>query len=235
MLYLFDVDGTLTPSRGVMDAEFKLWFMRFIQQNSVSLVTGSDIEKTIEQVGEDLIQSVKYSFNCSGNAVYKKGKLIYQSLWELPEEPWQFLENYLYNNSLYKYRYGNHFEPRIGTLNFSVVGRKALNQQRNDYYQWDKINKEREYLANEINCRWPDLQAVVGGETGIDIFPRGCDKSQILDRLEGSIVFFGDRIDPVGNDWTLAQRIIDTGRGRCYNVDNWTHTWTILRELCPSV
>ena len=29
MFYVFDVDGTLTPSRGKIDVEFKAWFLDF--------------------------------------------------------------------------------------------------------------------------------------------------------------------------------------------------------------
>lgn len=235
MMYLFDVDGTLTPSRGVMDPEFKSWFLRFVDKYPVGFVTGSDREKTVEQVGENLVDTVEYCFNCAGNAVYRHGELVYQNDWVLPDEARLFLENYLYQQSPYRSKYGKHFEQRIGLLNFSVVGRNAVGDQRTHYYEWDKIYGEREQLVKELNHRWPDLEAAAGGETGIDIFARGKDKSQVLDRIDGQVSFFGDRIDPNGNDWSLAQRIIAENRGRCYNITNWTHTWNTLRQLCPNV
>lgn len=234
MRYIFDVDGTLTPSRGMIDPKFKVWFKKFIELYPVSLVTGSDREKTIEQLGLDIIDSVEYCFSCSGNAVYQKGQLIEKSDWIMPDDAWLFLENYLYQ-SKYDKKYGKHFEHRIGLLNFSVVGRNAVGQQRTEYYKWDKVHSERDYLVKIINERWPELQAAAGGETGIDIFARGKDKSQILDKLEGNVTFFGDRIDENGNDYTLAMRIIDENRGRYYNVTNWSHTWTQLQQLCPAV
>ena len=40
--YIFDVDGTLTPSRGIIDPTFKEFFIRFCNNNDVTLVTGSD-------------------------------------------------------------------------------------------------------------------------------------------------------------------------------------------------
>ena len=49
--YLFDVDGTLTPSRGVIDDDFKKWLINFALKHNVVLVTGSDRPKTIEQLG----------------------------------------------------------------------------------------------------------------------------------------------------------------------------------------
>ena len=50
--FIFDVDGTLTPSRGLMDSQFQQWFNDFCRAYPVYLVTGSDKPKTIEQIGE---------------------------------------------------------------------------------------------------------------------------------------------------------------------------------------
>ena len=48
--FIFDVDGTLTPSREEIDGDFAVFFGNFCAENDVYLVTGSDKEKTIEQV-----------------------------------------------------------------------------------------------------------------------------------------------------------------------------------------
>jgi phosphomannomutase len=232
MYFIFDVDGTLTPSRGVIDNEFKVWFNNFMDQHPVAFVTGSDLEKTIEQLGEDLVNKARFSFNCSGNAIYQQGKLIYKSDWKCPDDLWLFLENKLYY-SRYNFKYGKHFEERIGMLNFSIVGRNAIGIERDEYYQWDRIHLEREHIANEINNKWSTVQAVVGGETGIDIFAKGADKSQILKYLpdEKEVYFFGDRMDKVGNDYPLGKVIIDNNIGGCYNVLNWMDTWQKLKAF----
>lgn len=44
-IYVFDMDGTLTPSRQPMEKEFAKWFKKFIDRNDAYLVTGSDLEK----------------------------------------------------------------------------------------------------------------------------------------------------------------------------------------------
>lgn len=231
MIYLFDVDGTLTPSRGIIDFEFKKWFLEFCNRNRVCLVTGSDYEKTLEQLGKDILDIVEYSFNCSGNAIYAQHQCIYQSNWKCPEDLWLFLENELYKSS-YDRKYGKHFEERIGMLNFSIVGRNAQGQERTDYYEWDLVSKERIKLANQINENWPFIQAAVGGETGIDIFESGKDKSQILNFLKkGELVFLGDKMEHPGNDYPLAKAIIDNNRGSCYSVTNWKHTWETLLHV----
>lgn len=231
MYYVFDIDGTLTPSRGVIDTEFALWFKAFMQAHPVCFVTGSDRDKTVEQIGEELFNLAEYSFNCAGSEVYQHGQSVYTSDWTLPEQAWLWLENELYN-SQYTSRYGKHFEQRTGLLNFSVVGRNAGSSQRVAYYEWDKVNNERVKISQRFNKRFPELQAQVGGETGIDIFPKGRDKSQILDwfAVDSQFKFYGDRIDPDGNDFALAKAIVDQGRGQCYNVKDWQETWELLRD-----
>ena len=68
MMFVFDVDGTLTPSRKEMDPSFKWWFQEAVQ--NYCFVTGSDKDKTVEQVGLDMFIGAKYSFNCNGNDVH---------------------------------------------------------------------------------------------------------------------------------------------------------------------
>ena len=56
--YVFDVDGTLTPSRQAIDPQFNSFFCRFIDNHSVSLVTGSDIAKkrTIRNINSNRVE-----------------------------------------------------------------------------------------------------------------------------------------------------------------------------------
>ena len=77
--FIFDVDGTLTPSRGRIDPNFEKWFIDFCNKKDVYLATGSDYNKTLEQLGEDVMMAVARSYNCSGNSVWEKGVEVYKS------------------------------------------------------------------------------------------------------------------------------------------------------------
>ena len=90
-LFVFDVDGTLTPSRGLIDMEFQKYFMDFCEDNFVYLITGSDREKTIEQVGIDIYYLADRVYNCSGNHVFEQGKEVYKTDWKLPDPAAFFL------------------------------------------------------------------------------------------------------------------------------------------------
>ena len=49
-IYIFDVDGTLTPSRLMMTEKFTKFFDKWSNKNKYYLVTGSDLDKTKEQL-----------------------------------------------------------------------------------------------------------------------------------------------------------------------------------------
>ena len=88
--YIFDVDGTLTPSRQKIDFKFLNFLLNFAKQNDVYLVTGSDRPKTIEQIGKELYFACQRVYNCSGSDVYEKDILIYRDEWTLPSDAEEF-------------------------------------------------------------------------------------------------------------------------------------------------
>lgn len=230
MLILFDVDGTLTPSRGRVDSDFKAWLMNECKFEW-RLITGSDPDKTKEQVGDDL-WAHSVSYNCAGNHVFVRGVEVYKSTWHIPNDLEVWLEQQIIS-SKYKTQTGKHIEHRVGLCNFSVVGRNATPAQRKDYFEWDGKNTERSKLAEMINLAWPTVEAAVAGETGIDIYQRGTGKEQILTQVAGCepIHFFGDKQLLGGNDYSLAQAILKNNMGHCYNVRDWEETFEILKSL----
>ena len=76
---MFDIDGTLTPSRLPIDSNFLLFFTKWIKNRKVYLVTGSDKQKTIEQIGFEIWHSVNRVYQSCGNQVWEKGQLIKES------------------------------------------------------------------------------------------------------------------------------------------------------------
>jgi phosphomannomutase len=221
--FAFDVDGTLTPSRQRIAPSFEEWFLSFCQTSNVYLVSGSDYEKTLEQLGEEICNTVKGVYSCCGNALYVNGELQYVNDFTLTTEQHEYLESLLQLSSFPK-RTGNHIEMRPGSCNFSVIGRNATMNERSEYLEYDTRVDERNFYAFLIRENFPMLEATVAGETGIDIHPVGKDKSQIAEYIS-PFVFFGDKIYPGGNDYTIAQRAI-----KYYNVSTWEETFEILKK-----
>jgi len=235
--HIFDVDGTLTPSRAMMDPAFLSWFTTFNSTHNVYLVTGSDSDKTIEQIGTKLFNSVQRSYNCSGNDVYENGTNVFSTGdLELPLEVCVWCQKKL-ATSPFSYKTGGHFEARSGLYNFSIVGRHATTVERALYVIYDKYNNERVQISDEFNSLFSskyNIVSQVAGETGLDIIPIGKDKSQILKDFNKSdnIMFYGDSIYPGGNDWSIA-KAIEEGYASCTinHVKNWKETWNSLLLL----
>ena len=51
-----------------------------------------------------------------------------------------------------------------------VVGRNATLGERKMYVEFDTKEKERTWIANAFKEKFPEIEAVVGGDTGIDIY-----------------------------------------------------------------
>ena len=226
--YVFDVDGTLTPSRVEIDREFKEFFLEWMKDRKVYLLTGSDHVKTVEQVGQDVWKGVTESHQCGGNVVYRKGVKIEASDWE----PSKYLLWYcrdLVLSSKYPIKAGNHIEIRTGLLNISVIGRDCTHAERIIYYEWDKINKERKKICKKIMSVFPWLEATAGGQISVDIHYKGQDKSQIRKKITGPIYFFGDKTMEGGNDYPIAKILKEPDK--VFQVNDWVETYKILKEI----
>ena len=230
--YIFDVDGTLTPSRQKIDSEFLNFLLNFAKQNDVYLVTGSDRPKTIEQIGKELYFACQRVYNCSGSDVYEKDILIYRDEWTLPSDAEEFLIDELYH-SKFPVRTGNHIERRPGGVNFSVLGRgsEVILEEREEYVKWDINTGERKNIAERFKKRFPEIGCQVGGQTGLDISPLGCDKSQILRDFKpiDLIYFFGDKLKEGENDYPLGHAIEERRLGMVFEVTDYHHTWDLLK------
>ena len=110
--FLFDVDGTLTPSRLPIDPKFKTFFLTWIKDKSVYLITGSDKDKTIEQIGIEIWQNVTRAYQSCGNQVWEKGNLISEKPFPLSKELNSFFQNIL-TNTKWEEKYGNHIEEEL--------------------------------------------------------------------------------------------------------------------------
>ena len=223
------MDGTLTPIRQRITSDFLPVFVDFISKNDVYLVTGSDRDKTLEQITREIYNNCKRVYNCSGSDVYEGDKNVYRDDWELPAAVERFLQDEL-DFSQFSIRNGLHIERRPGGVNFSILGRgKDPSAGREEYVKWDKVHSERRFIALRILNMFPDLTVALGGQTGIDIGPKGADKSQILRDFtaDDEIHFFGDRMEPGGNDHSLGEAVKKMG-GFTYNVDSYTETRDVI-------
>ena len=242
-VYIFDVDGTLTPSRKRMNQKFQKFFMDWAETNPFYLVTGSDLPKTLEQLPEEIVQKAKGVFCCCGNEylIPRDGdyEVVYSHKFDPPSDLIDYL-NKILDTSKYHHRAGNHIENRGSLLNFSVVGRNCSVNERLNYFMWDETHNERKQIVDYIKEEWPTIDASRGGQISVDIHPLGRDKSQVVDFLDlpvgSTCIFFGDRTTEGGNDYPLARIINGYNKyshrlkGKVYQVSCWEDTLNHLKE-----
>jgi len=237
-IFIFDIDGTLTPSRLRMTEEFAKFFDKWSEKNKYYLVTGSDLDKTKEQLPTAYMDRAEAIFTCCGNQMWRDDESIYDNKFKVPRKLNKLLGTIM-SNSQYPYRYGNHIEDRGSMVNFSIVGRDCTQEQREEYFEWDKQSLEREIIANAIKEKFPELDAVIGGQISIDIYPKGNDKSQVLNVIEqerlvspNEYIFIGDGIENGGNDYPLAKLLKHKDRpyGYAYETEGPEHTRRILES-----
>jgi phosphomannomutase len=234
MNYLFDIDGTLTPPRLKIEAEFEKFFFNWMLNKDVYLVTGSDMKKVKEQLSERIINACSGIFCSMANELYINGELVYTNELDLPVQLVGYLQDKI-KSTKYADICHEHFEFRTGMLNYSVIGRDCTQEQRIHYYEWDKGSKEREEIASYINDTFENVEAAVGGQISIDIQNKGNNKSLaskwIRHNVGGQIIFFGDRTFKGGNDYDICVDIEEHKDGSFYQIENQTQIKSLLEKL----
>lgn len=86
-------------------------------------------------------------------------------------------------------------------LNISPIGRNCSQQEREDFFEYDKTHKIRETMVKICREKFGHfgLQFSIGGQISFDVFPKGWDKTYCLQFLQeyNNILFFGDRTEQV--------------------------------------
>ena len=242
-IYLFDVDGTLTPAKSRMDKTFAKEFHEWQEDKLVYIVSGGSFPRIIEQLGSKVVENVQGVFACMGNVYYKRREaerewtLVYENKFKVLSRKVFFRDlTTIVNESSYHTKTGRHYEERTGMVNLSVVGRNANQEQRSAYEEYDAGLKEREKIVSKLAHRYPELDFVVGGAVSIDIFNRGNDKSQVVTRVlkneleERRVKFFGDRTYFPGNDYSLAEILRNHPNGEVIAVETWEDTQRWIKE-----
>ena len=233
-VFLFDIDGTLTPPRRSMESSHTMYFLNWMVGKKVYLVSGSDRYKVLEQVPSSILSRCEGVFCSMANEFWgSKDDSVYKNEWEAPINLLKDL-NQILLESEYGVRRGNHIEHRTGMINFSVVGRQASREEREEYFNWDKLNRERVGIVDSLKDKYKDLDFNIGGQISIDINPKGANKSQAskwvrensLEEIE--FVFFGDKCQKGGNDYDIVKDIHENKDGVYFNVEGPEETLRIL-------
>lgn len=244
-IYLFDVDGTLTPAKQKIDKEFSVAFLKWAQDKEVYIVSGGSFSRILNQVGYDVLHACEGVFACMGNIFYRpidavnppgfdEWEIVYENKFKAPSALYRRLTE-IVEESPFPIKTGRHYEERVGMVNFSVVGRNATKEQRHEYAEYDAEKHERAAIVEKLKTYYRSLDFVIGGAVSIDIFKTGSDKSQVIERYfeealqHNQIHFVGDRIPFPGNDYSLAIALQQHPNGHTYEVESWKDTAELLK------
>ncbi|MBT6675195.1 MAG: hypothetical protein HOB02_08225 [Proteobacteria bacterium] len=244
-IYLFDVDGTLTPAKSKMVTSFKDSFQQWARDKEVYIVSGGAFIRLIDQLGLETVEMTSGVFSCMGNMFHQKRDQINEngySEWDIVyENKFKGAKNLTRSlnscvaKSEFPTKTGTHWEKRPGMLNFSIVGIDATLEQRQEFKEWDVDFGERKRLVKKLSKKYKGIDFVIGGAVSIDIFDEGNDKSQIIPRYfkeaieHNHVHFVGDRIAFPGNDHSLAHALSEHPNGAAYEVESWQDTAELLK------
>lgn len=239
---IFDLDGTLAPSRGVVDNEMVDLLRKLIRHYKVAVISGGSIEQYQKQflpylqLPEELQSNLMLLptsgsslYYCDGDElveVYSKKFSPEQS--KLVKEA---LELILNQNSLPKQtEYGSTIQDRGTQITYSALGHSAPLSEKS---AWDPDQQKRRQLSQELSKLLPDFDILIGGTTSIDITLKGINKAygvrQLSDFLKipiSAMIFVGDSLFEGGNDDSVRETGID-----CIKVDTVEDTKEVIRQL----
>ena len=249
---LFDMDGTLTPPRGIIKTNMIKALSELSQISRIGIITGSDFEYILEQcrpmfeVGGVPIENVDL-LPCNGTKLIKWENAGYKTVYEV--DMIQKIGKNIYKNILAKIfewqteitRFypelpftGTFFQYRGSLLNWCPIGRAADPQQRTEWDTWNEgyhirenyIDELQKYIAEE---KIP-VTVVLGGSTSFDIYPVGWNKTYGLKHYNGwRVLFVGDKCQPNGNDWHLYTTL--ASQGNAWETSGPEDTIDIIRRI----
>ncbi len=233
--YLFDIDGTLTPPTQKMQEDFIYDFLSWSSDKDFFLVGGGSHDSIVGQLPLSILDRSSGVFSSMGNEFRIKNKLIYKNEWKASVSLLSKLLEW-HSKSPYPTKHKKYIESRVGMLNFSVAGRESCPEERQRYFNWDKLHSERKTIAADISRHFPNLDVRLGGMISLDIQPKGFNKSQAVKWVRDSnkydsIYFFGDKGFEGGNDYDVKLNIKKYKDGKFYHVKDCNHTKKILASL----
>ena len=223
-LFLFDMDGTLTPARKKMGHDI-LSALEMLQRSGweLGIISGSDMDYIKQQC--DLLFDLSpidvrniHFLPCNGTKYYKNFKKVWE--YNMRSKLGSDLMISVYR-TLLKFQgnivsmyldvplTGNFFQMRGSVLNWCPIGRNAMEVDRKKWLEMDSIFAIREVYINQFNSEFnsEEITIKLGGETSFDIYPTGWNKTFPLNKKPfveyEKIYFAGDRCYKNGNDEEL--------------------------------
>lgn len=233
-LIVFDLDGTLTPTKAPMDQQMAALVTRLLAAKKVAIIGGGKYALFKElflqrlKAPEQLLKNLfLFPTTATSFYVYKSGwKNIYALYLSGAERD---IIKKAFHRAFRKigYRhpqrvYGRVIEDRGTQVTFSALGQdvvRILGKKKGVALKerWSRENRDIKMRITKVLAKLlPEFEVRAAGFTSIDVTKKGIDKAyglrQITKHLGVKIkdmLFVGDAIFPGGNDYAIVRTGVD--------------------------
>lgn len=233
-LIVFDLDGTLAPTKATMDREMSELVAKLLEAKKIAVIGGGKYSLFKIQFlrslrcPKELLKNL-YLFPTTATAFYR-----YKNGWH------RVYAHELSKNDRDKIKktfrevlkaihysppskvYGRVIEDRRTQITFSALGQDvvAVLGKKKGVFLKEKWRREhtdvKMKIAGLMAKRLPNLEVHAAGYTSIDVTKKGIDKayglrqiSRYLDVPQREMLFVGDAIYPGGNDYAVVKTGVD--------------------------
>jgi len=233
-IIMFDVDGTLTKPRQVIDDDTKAFLVRLMQIYHVFIVGAGHCERIYHQLNklDGLILYGNYGLSC---AIGVNGELKYlykEDVSHLIDENIEKIFNDIRNKNGYTEFKGFSYETHsTGMITFALLGTEADIKEKMTF---DIDKQKRLKMLPDLTQHLPEYEVLIGGTSSFDILPKGYDKSYAVNKIlekykkidKKEVIFIGDDWNISGNDFGVK-----TTGVRCVKISNVNNVISLIRFL----
>ena len=227
-LIVFDLDGTLAPSKSALDDEMAAHLQSLLALVKVAIISGGDFPQFQKQVLAHLPPGSNLN-NLSILPTDGTKFFEYNGTWQkLYSEDLSDAQKQRIEDSLEKAvaatgfqpkeSWGERIEDRGTQITYSALGQQAPLEAKES---WDPDFAKRKQIKAVLDPMLADFSISLGGTTSIDVTPPGIDKAYGIRKLRDTLnipisnmLFIGDAIFPGGNDYPALQAGADSIRVR---------------------
>ncbi len=229
-LIVFDMDGTLTPSKSVADREMIALLLQLLEKKKVAVIGGGKYALFREQIiarlpHRDARLANLFLFPTTSTTFYRyqggAWKNVYTLL--LPKRDRAKIRNAfkaVFKEMDYEHpkkTYGPVIEDRGTQVSFSalgqdvvaMLGKRGIRMKEEWKRKYTPLKME---IARAVAKRLPGLEVRAAGYTTIDVTRKGIDKGYGIRQIEKylhvpvkKMLFVGDALYPGGNDYAARR------------------------------
>ena len=218
-LAVFDLDGTLAPSKSPIDAEMGALLQRLLALVRVAIISGGDFPQFKTQVVDNIPAGSNLGnlllLPTTGTKFY-----TYDGAWkklyshDLSDQEKtgieQAIEKAIAASGFQPQQsWGPRIEDRGTQITYSALGQQAPLSEKE---RWDPDFQKRQKIKALLDPMLPQFSVRLGGTTSIDVTRAGIDKGYAIRQLRDVLgvpidrmLFVGDAIFPGGNDYAAFE------------------------------